>query len=206
MKNTVLVVAMGSIFSAPVALAEHLSHIHLSYLGSVSYDTGNDSDIAIHLQGLKGGFYVPMTNYFFWSGSADYGADSDVDGLNVELTTAKVAGGGRLPLGDMFTARAYIGYMGAEIKGSSTLDGNGPMGGVGLDFSPLASLDIELSAEYGSADDIEFTEAGINGFWRFTPAIAVGVGYKFRNYQVQLEPANADNKFGYVEAGLRVSF
>lgn len=206
MKQSLLAVACCGFLATPAAWAEHQSHIDASYLGSVSYDSGDGPDVTINLQGLKGAFYVPMTEYFFWSGSADYGSDSDVEGVKVEITTAKVAGGGRLPLGDMFAARAYLGYMNAEIKGSSVLDGSGGMGGIALDFSPLDALAVEVLAEYGNAGDIEFTEAGINGYWSFSPAIAVGLGYKYRNYQVQLDPGEADNKFGYVEAGLRISF
>ncbi|AFV00339.1 outer membrane beta-barrel protein [Simiduia agarivorans] len=206
MKKSLLAVACCTLLAAPAVMAEHKSHIDVSYLGSVSYDSGDGPDVSINLQGLKGGFYVPMTKYFFWSGSADYGSDSDVEGVKVELTTAKVAGGGRLPLGDMFAARAYLGYLNAEINGTGVVDGSGAMGGIALDFSPLEALDVEVLAEFSNAGDIKFSEAGINGFWSFSPAIAVGLGYKYRNYQVQLDPGEADNKFGYVEAGLRISF
>ena len=102
MKKTLLIVVCGGLLGTPVAMAEHLSHLDVSYLGSLSYDSGFDADPTINLHGLKGSFYVPMTEYFFWSGAADYGSDGDVEGIEVEITTLKVVGGGRIPMGDMF--------------------------------------------------------------------------------------------------------
>lgn len=209
MKKAVIAAAMAAIVASPIALAEHTGHLDVKYMGGVStkanYDgTTTDSDLS--LQGISAGFYVPMREYFFWAGKFDYSEDS-IDGVITDASVGKLYAGGRYPFSEHFAARAYAGYATSEfnVEGTGSDKGNGAMGGVAADIN-FSKMAIEVYAEQGKVSDITLLDVGVNGYWSFTPAIAVGLGYKYRDFEAEDLGIKYGLDFGYVEAGLRISF
>jgi hypothetical protein len=200
---------IGMCGSAPLAMAEHTVNLDVSYLGGFDSEAkieGDTYDTDLRMQGIKGAFYVPMGEYAFWRGSYDYSTDDEA-GNKLEVTVGKVYAGGRLPLGEQFSLKAYVGYASNEIKeeGDGGKD-TGAMYGIAADAHLLQALTLEAHVEQAKLDDVTFLETGINGYWHFTPTIAAGLGYKYRDYEVDEAGVSFNLDFSYLEAGLRISF
>lgn len=107
---------------AAPALAESQSYIGVSYMGSVNAkikDMGVTEDLDFEPQGGRAVFHIQTPNYFFWGLEADYGSDSD-DNYKEEITNVKIKFGGRIPAGDQWGFRPYIGGTKQEFRGSES--------------------------------------------------------------------------------------
>ncbi|MBB3167415.1 outer membrane beta-barrel protein [Simiduia aestuariiviva] len=208
-KSLLAVGVIAATTMASQAQAEHRVNLDVSYLGGISSDyseVGLSYDSELRMQGIKGAFYVPMGPYAFWQGSYDYSADTVFDD-KTEITMGKVYAGGRLPLGDLFALKAYVGYASDEITDEDgVIEDSGTLYGVAADLSVAERFTLEAHYEQADLGDFTFNEYGVNGYWYFTPTIAVGGGYKYRDFELDTAADSFSLDFGYVEAGLRISF
>lgn len=203
------VCAVMTLACAPLAQADNGVNLDVSYLGGVASEAsveGDSYDTDLKMQGIKGAFYVPMTQYAFWQGSYDYSTD-DPYGVKTEITIGKVSAGGRLPIGEQFSLKAYGGYASSDIaEDGSSGEESGVLFGVAADVNWADQFTLEAHLEQANLGDVTFQEAGINGYWYLAPTIAVGAGYKYRDFEIDVLGSEVGLDFGYVEAGLRISF
>lgn len=199
--------ALLGLLAAQGAMADSGANLDVSYIGGVASEAeveGDSYDSDLRMQGVRAAFYVPLVRYAFWQGSFDYSAD-DPYGTKIEISVGKLAVGGRLPLGEVGSLRAYAGYANTQIAedGSRAQEG-GALYGIAADVQVAERFSLEAYAEQAKPGDTTVQEAAVNGYWYFTPTIAAGAGYRYREFKA--DPADVSLNFSYVDIGLRISF
>ena len=208
--------ALCSSLAAPV-LAEPQAHIGISYMGSVYSEIEDFDDTETESLDYAGGravVHIPIPKYFYWGLEADYGSDSAY-GIKEELTNVKAMFGGRIPAGDHWAFRPYLGGAQQEFRatdtetdlGSVSLDGSGVLFGLGIDFQPIEALDMSVHAEHASLGDFSMIEAGLAVYWNFTQTLSVGGGVRHRNFDFDYgDDDELGLNFTYLELGMRFRF
>lgn len=115
----------------------------------------------------------------------------------------------------MWAFSSYLGGVKLEFRASDAeydgpddvLEESGVLVGLGINFQPIPSLDLKTYVERATMGDFVLLDAGLLGYWNFTPELSIGGGIRHRNSDFDFGEGDTFSlDYTYVDLGLRITF